>query len=129
MITLTLKEKVVFDSMVALGCSEEEAYEVIEADRRIDKGEKLFELDPELEKGAKKARQAPRKANATPTKRERKEDTDKRFLIQLLKSALENSDDEGFTELPKIEITNPERQIDFEFSGRKFRIVLSAPRS
>ena len=94
MITLTLKEKVVFDSMVALGCSEEEAYEVIEADRRIDKGEKLFELDPELEKGAKKARQAPRKANATPTKRERKEDTDKRFLIQLLKSALENSDDE-----------------------------------
>ena len=129
MITLTPKEQKVFDSMLDLGCTEEEAYEVIEADRKIDKGEKLFELDPELEKGAKKARQAPRKANATPTKRERKEDTDKRFLISLLQSTLVNSDNEGFTELPKIEITNPERQIDFEFSGRKFRIVLSAPRS
>jgi hypothetical protein len=129
MITLTPKEKKVFESIIALGCSEEEAFEVIESDRKIDKGEKIFDLDPELEKGAKKARQAPRKANATPTKRERKEDTDKRFLIQLLQSALVNSDNEGFTELPKIEITNPERQIDFEFSGRKFRIVLSAPRS
>lgn len=123
MITLTPKEQKVFDSMLDLGCTEEEAYEVIEADRRIDKGEKLFELDPELEKGAKKARQAPRKANATPTKRERKEDTDKRILIQFLTNALTNSD------ITEYAITNPERQIDFTFSGRKFRIVLSAPRS
>ena len=122
MITLTPKEKKVFESMIALGCSEEEAYEVIEADRKIDKGEKLFDLDPELEKGAKKARQAPRKANATPTKRERKEDTDKRELIDLLKNALEGTAE-------SLEVTNVERQIDFIFSNRKFRIVLSAPRS
>ena len=107
--------------MLDLGCTEEEAYEVIEADRKIDKGEKLLELDPELEKSAKKARQAPRKANATPTKRERKEDADKRFLVAEIVKALAECD--------KVEITNPERQIDFEFSGRKFRIVLSAPRS
>ena len=122
MITLTPKEKKVFESMIALGCSEEEAYEVIEADRKIDKGEKLFDLDPELEKGAKKARQAPRKANATPTKRDRKEDTDKRELIDLLKNALEGTAE-------SLEVTNVERQIDFIFSNRKFRIVLSAPRS
>ena len=122
MITLTPKEKKVFESMIALGCSEEEAYEVIEADRKIDKGEKLFDLDPELEKGAKKARQAPRKANSTPTKRERKEDTDKRELIDLLKNALEGTAE-------SLEVTNVERQIDFIFSNRKFRIVLSAPRS
>ena len=122
MITLTPKEKKVFESMIALGCSEEEAYEVIESDRKIDKGEKLFDLDPELEKGAKKARQAPRKANSTPTKRERKEDEDKRELIDLLKNALEGTAE-------SLEITNPERQIDFIFSNRKFRIVLSAPRS
>lgn len=123
MITLTPKEQKVFDSMLDLGCTEEEAYEVIEADRRIDKGEKLFELDPELEKGAKKARQAPRKANSAPTKRERKEDKDKQFLICILAKALTDWEVGEFT------ITNPERQIDFEFSGRKFRIVLSAPRS
>ena len=43
MITLTPKEQKVFDSMLDLGCTEEEAYEVIEADRKIDKGEKLFD--------------------------------------------------------------------------------------
>lgn len=122
MITLTPKEKKVFESIIALGCSEEEAFEVIESDRKIDKGEKIFDLDPELEKGAKKARQAPRKANSTPTKRERKEDTDKRELIDLLKNALEGTAE-------SLDITNPERQIDFIFSNRKFRIVLSAPRS
>lgn len=122
MITLTPKEKKVFESMIALGCSEEEALEVVESDRRIDKGEKIFDLDPELEKGAKKARQAPRKANSTPTKRERKEDTDKRELIDLLKNALEGTAE-------SLEVTNVERQIDFIFSNRKFRIVLSAPRS
>lgn len=126
---LTPTEQNTFDSLLKLGMTEAEALEAIADDRRIDKGEKLFDLPPELEEGAKKARRADRKPNSTPTKRERKEDTDKRFLIQLLKSALENSDDEGFTELPQIEITNPERQIDFTFSNRKFRIVLSAPRT
>jgi hypothetical protein len=126
---LSPKDQKIFDSLIALGCTEEEALQTLESDKKIDKGEKLFELDPELEKGSKKARQAPRKANSTPTKRERKGDEDKRFLIALLHSALVNSDNEGFTELPQVEITNPERQIDFTFSGRKFRIVLSAPRS
>ena len=114
---MTDKEK----ALKNLGLTDEEIADVIETDKRIDKGEKLFELDPELEKGAKKARQAPRKANTTPTKRERKEDTDKRELIAEIVKALAECD--------KVEITNPERQIDFEFSGRKFRIVLSAPRS
>lgn len=126
---LTPTEQKTFDSMIALGMTEEEAFEAITDDRRIDKGEKLFDLPPELEEGAKKARRADRKPNSKPTKRERKEDENKRFLIQLLKSALENSDNEGFAELPQIEVTNPERQIDFTFSNRKFRIVLSAPRT
>lgn len=118
---LSPKDQKIFDSLIALGCTEEEALQTIEDDKKIDQGEKLFNLDPELEKGSKKARQAPRKANATPTKRERKEDADKRILIAEIVKALAECD--------KVEITNPERQIDFVFSGRKFRIVLSAPRS
>ena len=118
---LSPKDQKIFDSLIALGCTEEEALQTIEDDKKIDQGEKLFDLAPELEKGSKKARQAPRKANATPTKRERKDDTDKRVLIAEIVKALAECD--------KVEITNPERQIDFEFSGRKFRIVLSAPRS
>lgn len=120
--TLSKNEKKIFDSMLALGMTEEEAFEAIEDDRRIDKGEKLFELPPELEEGAKKARRAARKPNSKPTNRERKEDEDKQILIKNLVNALAEN---GITDYT---ITNPERQIDFIFNNRKFRIVLSAPR-
>lgn len=63
-----------------------------------------------------------------PTTRERKADEDKRFLVRLLEQALSNSDDERFGQLPQIETTNIEREIDFTFNNRKFKIVLSAPR-
>ena len=116
-------------ALIACGMTEEEAKEVLEADREIDKGAKLFELPAELEAGAKKARRAERKTPTTPIKRERKADNDKRFLISLLNHALVNSDDERFTELPQIEITNAEREIVFQFNKRKFKITLSAPRS
>lgn len=120
--TLSKNEKKIFDSMLALGMTEEEAFEAIEDDRKIDKGEKLFDLPPELEEGAKKARRAARKPNSKPTNRERKEDEDKQILIKNLVNALAEN---GITDYT---ITNPERQIDFIFNNRKFRIVLSAPR-
>lgn len=101
----------------------DEVIEMLNDDERIEKGEKLFELDPELEKGAKKARQVARGVSKAPTKRERKEDDDKRDLIQMLVNALTNGEITDYT------VTNPERQIDFVFNDRKFRIVLSAPRS
>lgn len=101
----------------------DEVIEMLNDDERIEKGEKLFDLDPELEKGAKKARQVARGVSKAPTKRERKEDDDKRILIQVLVNALTNG------EITDYSVTNPERQIDFVFNDRKFRIVLSAPRS
>ena len=119
---LSKNEKKIFDSMLALGMTEEEAFEAIQDDRRIDKGEKLFELPPELEEGAKKAKQAASKPNSKPTQRERKEDEDKQILVKNLVNALAEN---GITDYT---ITNPERQIDFIFNNRKFRIVLSAPR-
>ena len=107
--------------MKTLDLTEEEALQLIEDDKAIDRGAKMFDLDPELEKASKRARQAPRPTTPTPTKRTKKEDTEKGYLISEIVKALAECD--------KVEITNPERQIDFEFSGRKFRIVLSAPRS
>ena len=47
--------------MKALGMSDEEIADVLRTDKEIDRGAKLFELDPELEAGAKKARRADRK--------------------------------------------------------------------
>ena len=113
--------KRLFQLMQTLDITEQEALELIEDDEKIEKGEKLFELTDEQKANSKKARQTGTRTQTTPTKRERKEDTDKRVLIAEIVKALAECD--------KVEITNPERQIDFEFSGRKFRIVLSAPRS
>ena len=110
------------EAMRKLGMSEEEIQQVLADDKRIDKGEKLFDLDPELEKGAKKARQADRKPNSTPTKRERKSDEDKAFLVNTLFSAI----------LPLCDtykVENAEREFSFTYNGRKFKVVLSAPRS
>lgn len=120
-------EKRIKALMDTLDLTREEALQVIADDEAIDRGAKMFELDPELAAGAKKARQVGRKAG-TPNKRERKEDTDKRFLVRLLGLALANSDDEGFG-LSTIEVTNPEREIVFTYNGRKFKVVLSAPRT
>ena len=107
-----------------LDITQAEVLEMLKDDERIDKGEKLFELDAELEKGAKKARQAPRSANSTPTKRERKADTDKSFLIGLIKDTLNECG-----EIANLTIVNQERELTFELNDRKFKIVLSAPRS
>ena len=105
--------------MKALGMSDEEIADVLRTDKEIDRGAKLFELDPELEAGAKKARRADRKQ--TEVKRERKEDTDKRQLITLLTSAIGNVQ-------PK-DIINPEREFLFTWNGKKYKVTLSCPRS
>ena len=111
------------EAMRKLGMSEEEIADVLESDKHIDRGEKLFELDPELEKGAKKARQADRKPTTYNfQKRERKADNDKAELLNALFTAI----------LPMCdtyEVTNSEREFCFTYHGRKFKVVLSAPRS
>lgn len=118
--------------MKTLNISESEAMEVIESDKRIDKGEKLFELPKELQAGAKKARQADR----APTvyqfqQRERKVDNDKRFLIDAIAWALTTDVPQSGDNVnaDNVEITNPEREITFQYNGKKYKIVLSAPRS
>ena len=105
----------------------DEARQVQEDDKRIDRGEKLFELSPELEAGAKKARQTGTR-KVTETKRERKPDEDKRWLIQYLAGALEDADCDLDTNLDNISITNPEREMEFIYNGRKYRLTLACPR-
>ena len=110
--------------MKALDIQQQKDRKIIADDKRIDKGEKLFELDPELEKGAKKARQAERKPTAYQfQKRERKPNEEKRELIEILRTALVEN---GATD---IEVTNIERELNFHYGEKKFKVVLSAPRS
>ena len=119
--------------MKVLNITEAEALEIIEADKRIDKGEKLFELDPELEAGAKKARQADRAKSTEPVKRERKANLDKQAIINRFVATLENwfeSDSQHtFNACTNIEIANLEREFTFTYNNVKYKVVLSAPRS
>ena len=94
-------------------------------DKAIDRGEKLFELTQEQKQVEKRMRLAGvrRKPVVPPSgPPPRKEDFDKRFLIDGLGDWLH------FHECENVTATNLERQIDFEFRGRKMRLVLSAPR-
>jgi hypothetical protein len=112
-------EELIQNHMRILGISREEAIQLIEDDKRIDRGEKLFELPPELEKGAKKARcvaSADRKKSTA--KREKKVDDDKRHLINHFTEGLEN-----------VNVINPEREFEFFYNGKKYKLVLSVPRS
>ena len=118
---MALADEMIKTIMKNLGCDEETAKDVIECDKRIDKGEKLFEL-AETEKGnSRKARQVARIPKPQ-TNREKKIDVEKRFLIETLELALS-----PFAE--NMETTNPEREITFTHNGKKYKIVLSCPRS
>ena len=115
------------EAMRKLGMTEEEIQQVLEDDKRIDKGEKLFELSAEQEKASKQARKADRaptvyKLDNTAGKRSKKEDADKAKLMNALFTAI----------LPMCdtyEVTNAEREFLFTYNGKKYKVVLSAPRS
>ena len=108
--------------MKSLNISREEAIALMEEDRRIDRGEKLYELDPELEKGAKRARQADRKKSDTPTKRERKPKPEK---AEICSAMMEGLAELGITDF---DITNPEREFSFTHNGTKYKVTLACPR-
>lgn len=106
--------------MKSLNISRAEAIELMEEDKRIDRGEKLYELDPELEKGAKKARQADRKQ--TTTKREKKPKPEKEEICSAMMDGLRELGVEDF------EILNPEREFIFHKDGTKYKVTLACPR-
>lgn len=118
---MTTVEKI----MSALGCTEQEALDVIECDKAIDKGADPFPLSADQKKAEKKMRQADRKPTVYKfEQRTRKADTQKQLLLEVLSQSLKDH-----TSATNLEIVNPEREFTFEFLGKKFKVVLSAPRS
>ena len=120
-------EKLIAKHMNLLKISRDEAIQLIEDDKRIDKGEKLFSLTPEQEKASKKARSAGRKPKTTiykfdTTKRKKPENKNKSDLISVITVALTEYGAEN------LELINPEREFTFTMDGTKYKIVLSLPR-
>ena len=125
-----MDEKRIAELMQTLDLTREEAIELIQEDEKVDKmtvKETESDLTAEQKQAIKKAKGGAKAVDAFGKKRvvERKADEDKRTLISLLYSTLHSADDPS---CENIEITNPERQIDFKMNGRRFRLVLSAPR-
>ena len=110
--------------MKTLGLTEQEARELLADDAKVDKGQKMaFDLTPEQEKNAKKAR-------ATGTKkptaykfenRKRKENPEKRDILKTLFELAEDCWDNA-------ELVNPERQVDFHLNGNHYSITLTCHR-
>ena len=120
-------EKLIAKHMNLLKISRDEAIQLIEDDKRIDKGENLFSLTPEQEKASKKARSAGRKPKTTvykfdTTKRKKPENKNKSDLISVITGALTEHGAEN------LELINPEREFTFTMDGTKYKIVLSLPR-
>lgn len=115
-----MNDEAVKKIMGILGCSEQEAQDVIATDKKIDKGEKLFPLNPEEEKTSKKARRAPTVYNFDTSKRKKVENLVKRDLIQQLFQFL-NSLNEVIT---NIQVVNPERIISFDVQGNTYEFTL-----
>lgn len=111
------------EAMRKLGMAEEEIQEVLKTDREIDRGADPFPLTQEQEQVVKKARQADRAVNAygKEVKRERKADDDKAFLLNTLFSAV-------LPHCDTYEVSNAEREFLFTYNGKKYKVVLSAPR-
>lgn len=120
------------EALMNLGMTEEEARQVMEDDAKIEHGEKMdFDLTKEQEKNTRQYRQADRKPFIPDLKpRERKPNEAKRKLISMLNDTIIDYviDHGNNVDNHSVEITNPERQIDFVLDGVRYRIVLSAPR-
>jgi hypothetical protein len=106
--------------MKSLNISREEAIELMEEDKAIDRGEKLYELPKELQAGAKKARQADRKQ--TTVKREKKPKPEKEELCSAMIDGLRELG------LDEFNIINPEREFEFHKDGVRYKVILSCPR-
>ena len=115
--------------MKILGCSEDEARQLVADDAAIDKGEKLFELSDEQKKASKKARSTGTKKRPTAykfEKRERKPNEVKRWIIERVKILCEGWELNG--DALNVQVTNIERSIDFNIDGRSFTLTLTEHR-
>ena len=112
--------------MRVLGCTEEEALDIISNDKAIDQGKRVdFDLDPEREKMAKKmantGTKRPTVYNFDTKGKIRKENPTKAGIIQYLFECL--------TDYDNVVISNKERQITFSTGGENYELTLVQKRA
>lgn len=125
-----MDEKRIAELMTALGCTREEAIQVITDDDAIDDGEKLFELTAEQKKTAKAMTTTGTKKRTTTTKRERKPDEIKRQIVEKIADSLGAYVFTGaqYWNAENINITNIEREISFTIGNDSYSLTLTKHR-
>lgn len=106
--------------MDTLNISETEALELIEEDKEIDRGAKLYELPEDRKAGAKKARRGERK-KPVEIHRERKVDEIKKRILNYCQIPLEGAG-------AKVLEVKTETEILFEFEGEVYTLKLTKHR-
>ena len=107
-----------------LGLTDEEIAEVLADDKKVDRGEKLWELTDEQKKVAKAMTVSDTKTKKAPTvykfekKTNRKENTTKSAIIAEIADFLT---EKGYD---LVEITNKERQIVFKVGENDYELTL-----
>ncbi|MBR2506863.1 MAG: hypothetical protein IKB70_08225 [Bacilli bacterium] len=107
-----------------LGLTDEEITEVLADDKKVDRGEKLWELTDEQKKVAKAMTVSDTKTKKAPTvykfekKTNRKENTTKSAIIAEIANFLT---EKGYD---LVEITNKERQIAFKVGENDYELTL-----
>lgn len=119
-----LKESLIEKNMRALGITRKEAEELVDDDEAVDRGEEMpWDLTAEQMKNARKAANATtRKASATPAKRTKKDNPDKKYLIANLVHGIPTD------EIENLKIVNDERSFDFTYNGVNYSVSLTAHR-
>ena len=111
--------------MRLLDCTQEEALDVIEKDKIIDRGGRTeFDLDEEKEKLAKKMANVDTHKKATVykwDKKPRKENPTKAGIIAEIAQFLEENSENA---CEMVTITNKERQISFKIGENMFELTL-----
>ena len=113
--------------MRILGCSPEEADDIIETDKIIDKGGRTkYDLDPTKEKEAKAFARTRTVYNFDTSNRKRKENPTKEGIIAELHKFLQENSEYAIT---KAEITNKQGEISFSIGGTSFSLKLTQHRN
>lgn len=115
--------------MRTLNITEEEALELYNEDKEVDKMTKMSDIDSDISEEQKKAKKkytnVKRGVNAygKTTTRELKPDENKRLIIQTIAKALTEC-----AEVSKLEITNIQKYITFSIGSEDFEIDLKRKR-
>lgn len=110
-----------------LGCSIEEAKQIIADDYAIDHNEKLFELTTEQKKVAKEmtrvdSEKQKQKNQGVSKSRTKKTDDEKMLLVNAILNSLDDM-------VSDVKAVHEGREYTCIFNNRKFKISISCPRS